>query len=112
VFMLFFIFINVVLKREFGSMLIDERNIVVYDRKDRSNGTTEGDKKNENANAAKDGTPAKIWNFVTPILLLIFFIFYLLVKSGEDGTDVIKPVATGDTVIPISTRSAPNPTNE
>jgi len=87
VFILFFIFINVVLKREFGSMLIAERKIVVYDHKDGGNGTTEGDKTNENANAAKDDTPAKIWNFVTPILLLIFFIFYLLVKSGEDGTD-------------------------
>jgi len=109
--MLFFIFINVVLKRDFRSMIIAERKIVVYDRKDGGNGTTEGDKKNENTNAAKDDTPAKIWNFVTPILLLMFFICYLLVKSGEDGTDVITPVATGDTVIQIPARSAPNPTN-
>jgi len=87
IFMLIFVFLNVVLKREFGSMLIAERKVVVYGRTDGGEGGSEGSKKIKSDSSPKSDTPAKLWNFILPVLLLIFFIFYLLVLSGEDGSD-------------------------
>jgi len=86
IFMLIFIFINIVSKREFGSMLIAERKVVVYGRTDGGDGGSKDIKKLKSDSFPESDTPAKIWNFIVPVLLWIFFIFYLLVMSGDDGT--------------------------
>ena len=76
-------------KRDFGTMLLAERKTQVYKRTDGGDGkgksdSTEGSK----ANQPEEDTPLKSWNMVLPVLLLVFFIFYLLVKTGEsDGED-------------------------
>ena len=85
IFMLYFIPILILLKRDFGPMLVAERKTVVYNRTDGGDG--KDDKMNlGNANAPKENTPALAWNFFIPLFFLIFFIFYILVMSGDDGS--------------------------
>ena len=87
--MIIFIVFMIYLNRDFGSMLIAERKTRVYQRKDGGDGkgrASELEKKAENQ--PRDDTPLRSWNMVLPVFLLIFFIFYLLVKSGEvEGED-------------------------
>lgn len=70
-------------------MLIAERKVRVYQRKDGGDGKGKASEFEEKAeNQPKEDTPLRSWNMILPVLLLIFFIFYLLVKSGEaEGED-------------------------
>lgn len=87
--MIIFIVFIIYSKRDFGSMLIAERKTRVYQRKDGGDGKGRASEFEEKAeNQPKDDTPLRSWNMLLPVFLLIFFIFYLLVKSGEvEGED-------------------------
>jgi len=59
----------------------------VYGRTDGGDGTQEDVKKvDDDGNAPQEGTPKHWYNMIVPLILLIFFIFYLLVESGSDGS--------------------------
>lgn len=87
IFMLLFIPITILLKRDFGPMLVAERKTIVYDRKD--GGDSKGNQMDESyeklLEPAED-TPTRVWNFFVPVFFLIFFIFYILVDFGDDGS--------------------------
>ena len=71
--------------RDFGPMLVAERKTQVYKRTDGGDGKGKGDSsEGHKANQPYEDTPLKSWNMILPVLLLVFFIFYLLVKTGED----------------------------
>lgn len=74
-------------------MLIAERKTQVYQRSDGGDGAGKGataasEEGQEEAgeNKPRADTPCKSWNMLIPIALLVFFIFYLLVKTGDDGS--------------------------
>jgi len=76
-------------QRDFGTMLIAERKTEVYQQKDGGDGkglnSTSGVEKHNQPEAE---TPARTWNMIVPVLFLVFFIFYMLIKTGEvDGED-------------------------
>jgi len=100
-------------QRDFASMLIAERKTQIYKRTDGGDSATEPKVKKVSTvdvdagdappqtedtqnklvtegigngdNDPRKDTPFSSWNMLVPIVLLIFFIFYLLVKSGETG---------------------------
>ena len=76
-------------------MLIAERKTQVYQRTDGGDGSGTGNsygigpedqEEQVGENKPRPDTPTKAWNMLIPILLLVFFIFYLLVKTGDDGS--------------------------
>ena len=74
-------------------MLIAERKTQVYQRTDGGDGSGKGATASSEEGGAEVGenkpkpdTPCKPWNMLIPIVLLVFFIFYLLVKTGDDGS--------------------------
>lgn len=86
IFMLFFIPIMTLAARDFGPMLIAERKVQVYGRKDGGDGSQEdvGDL-DDGGNSPDEGTPLRWYNMIVPLVLLIFFIFYMLVATGTTG---------------------------
>jgi len=85
IFMLFLQILLIISARDFSFMLIAERKTQVYGRTDGGKGKAEGTEKLSSGNAPKENTPAKMYNMLVPVALLIFFIFYLLVQSGRSG---------------------------
>jgi Na+/H+ antiporter NhaC len=84
IFMIVLIIFLIYTGRDFGPMLVAERKTRVYKRTDGGEGkgkASELEGKGEN-NPRKD-TPEASWNLVIPVFLLIFFTFFLLVKTGE-----------------------------
>lgn len=78
-------------KRDFGPMLIAERKTQVYKRTDGGDGATarrigNTDTEETKGNQPRLDTPKLAFNMAIPIVLLVFFIFYLLVKTGDDGS--------------------------
>jgi len=79
-------------QRDFGPMLLAERRTQVYKRTD--GGDNHMGKIGESVekadvhdeNQPKKDTPLAAWNMLAPVILLVFFIFYLLVMSGDDGS--------------------------
>ncbi|CAB9499323.1 Inherit from COG: Na H antiporter [Seminavis robusta] len=88
IFMLMLIPLLIFSKRDFGPMLIAERKTQVYERTDGGDGKGKGDNESMEAkeNQPRPDTPQRSWNMLIPIILLVFFIFYLLVRTGDDGT--------------------------
>jgi len=90
IFMLILIPLLIFANRDFGPMLIAERKARVYQRSDGGDGkgpsSQHENSESESSNEPRPDTPQYVWNMVIPILLLVFFIFYLLVQSGDDGT--------------------------
>jgi len=86
IYMIMFIPVLIYLKRAFGPMLVAERKVFAYARTDGGDGAFKGMQGLLKANAPSDDTPALLMNFLFPLFFLIFFIFYELVKSGDDGT--------------------------
>lgn len=97
IFMLILIPTLIYTQRDWGPMLIAERKTQVYERTDGGDGAAtktkvtddQGEEKEQpNPNGPKDDQPLAFWNMLLPICLLIFFIFYLLIKSGTiEGED-------------------------
>ena len=76
-------FVLIVCGRDMGPMLVAERKARVYDVTDGGDGkgrSSEGEGKD--SNQPEDDTPTKSYNVTIPVLLLIFFIFWLLVQTG------------------------------
>lgn len=85
-FMIMFIPIMIILKRDFGPMLVAERKCVVYKRTDGGDGKSDRKANGESSCAPKEDTPGLWWNYFIPLFFLIFFIFYIMVQSGDDGS--------------------------
>lgn len=85
IFMLFTMASLILSQRDYGPMLISERLVRVYGRTDGGPGATMSSS-DENSKEKKNDNPEKPWNMIVPILLLVFYILYLLVMTGYDGT--------------------------
>merc|ERR1712151_828505 len=86
IFMLFFIPFLIITGRDFGTMLVAERNVLVYGRTDGGDGSAEDGELDDGGNAPEEDTPQRWYNMIVPLFLLIFFIFYMLVSTGSDGS--------------------------
>merc|ERR1712048_66766 len=89
IFMLLFMFFSIAFQKEFGPMLIAERKVRAYDRTDGGDGkaSAEANLEGEAAiNAPEPDSPALFYNMLIPIVLLVFFIIYLIVEDGSDGS--------------------------
>jgi len=75
-------FLLIISAREFGPLLTAERRTQVYGRTDGGKGRTKATEKLSSGDEPKEATPAKLYNMLIPVALLIFFIFYLMVQSG------------------------------
>jgi Na+/H+ antiporter NhaC len=84
IFMIFFVLAIIVTERDFAGMLIAERRTRVYQRKDGGDGrSTKAGAETNPETEPKPETPKRTWNMVVPMLVLVFFSLYLLVKTGE-----------------------------
>jgi Na+/H+ antiporter NhaC len=84
IFMIILIMFLIYSGRDFGPMLIAERKTRVYKRSDGGEGKGKGSEmEGSGNNKPKKDTPEGTWNLVVPVVILIFFIFYLMVKTGE-----------------------------
>ncbi len=86
IFMLCMIFMLVYAQRDFGPMLVAERQVRVYDRTDGGPnkgkvGEMEGDDKNQ----PREDQPLLSVNLLFPVAILIMLIFICLVQSGTTG---------------------------
>jgi hypothetical protein len=75
--------------RDFGPMLLAERKVQVYQRTDGGDGhgkESEQKAMGHGENEPRADTPKRAYNMLIPICLLVFFIFYLLVTTGDDGS--------------------------
>ena len=87
IFMLIIIALLIGSQRDVGPMLIAERKARVYRRTDGGEGKVAFEQSTEDeANAPRKDQPTKAWNMAVPIILLIFFIFYLMLATGNDGS--------------------------
>jgi Na+/H+ antiporter NhaC len=81
--MLMIILMLIWLERDFAGMLIAERKVRVYRRIDGGDGKgAESRLEGAQKNMPRGDTPQKSWNMVLPVLLLVFFYFFLLAKTG------------------------------
>jgi len=87
IFMLFFMPLLILSKRDFGPMLIAERLVKVYGRTDGGPGAAiaADGQAIVSHNAPKPDTPCRWWNMAFPIVALIGYIFYLLVWTGQQA---------------------------
>jgi len=86
IFMLMFVPLLVIFGRDFGPMLIAERKVIVYGRTDGGDGSETEKKMKGSGNEPNACTPLLWYNMIIPLILLVFLIFYLLVKTGDDGS--------------------------
>lgn len=89
IFILFLMPMLIISGRDMGPMLLAERRARIYGRTDGGDGATKAvgsEAELKSANAPAPDTPCRWWNMAVPVLLLIFYIFYLLVVTGYDGT--------------------------
>jgi Na+/H+ antiporter NhaC len=86
IFMLMLIPLMIYFKRDYGPMLKAERLTFVYGRTDGGDGAFAGAKLVGDGNDPNPDTPQKWWNMAIPIVMLVVYIFYLLVKTGDDGS--------------------------
>merc|ERR1712048_545080 len=86
IYMLFFIPLLIWAGRDFSTMLVAERKVRVYQRTDGGDGSVETGDLDTGGNDPEPDTPLKWYNMVIPLILLIFFILYMLVSTGDDGS--------------------------
>lgn len=92
IFMLMFIPLLILTGRDFGPMLVAERLTKVYGRTDGGPGRAiaANGEAIVSHNAPKPDTPPKWWNMAFPIVMLIIYIFYLLVWTGQQAAGDIE----------------------
>ena len=78
-------------QRDFGPMLVAERKVRVHGRTDGGEGKVDtfGEEEAELAtgeNDPREDIPKRTFNMLAPVLLLIFFIFFLMIRTGSDGS--------------------------
>jgi len=89
IFMLVMILSLICFQRDFGPMLFAERRARLQKYPGGGNGRPEqGDTSSSNLtrNSPRVGTPYRAFNMLVPVVLLIFFIIFLLIRTGEDGS--------------------------
>jgi Na+/H+ antiporter NhaC len=87
IFMLVLMMILIFSQRDFGPMLLAERQIRVYDRTD--GGPNKGKTSEIEAsgqNQPREDQPLLAVNMLLPVLILVGIIFWALVQSGDDGS--------------------------
>lgn len=75
------------LQRDFGPMLLAERQVRVYDRTD--GGPNKGktsELEGAGQNQPREDQPLLSFNMLFPVLILVALIFVALVASGDDGS--------------------------
>jgi Na+/H+ antiporter NhaC len=86
IFMLMLMPTLILMKRDSGPMLIAERKTQGYKRTDGGDGHGRSAGFGTHANAPDEDTPPKSWNTVFPVLILTFFIIWMLLATGDDGS--------------------------
>jgi Na+/H+ antiporter NhaC len=87
IFMLTMMVFLIFSQRDFGPMLLAERQVRVYDRTD--GGPNKGktsDLDGAGENQPREDQPLLAWNMLLPVLILVGIIFAALVRSGDDGS--------------------------
>ncbi|KAG7373467.1 Na+/H+ antiporter NhaC-like protein [Nitzschia inconspicua] len=87
IFMLVLMMITIGLDRDFGPMLLAERQVRIYDRTDGGpNKGKVGELEGSGHNQPRADQPLLTMNMLLPVLILVVLIFVALVKSGDDGS--------------------------
>jgi hypothetical protein len=87
IFMLVLMMILIFAGRDFGPMLLAERQVRVYDRTDGGpNKAKSGDLESSGDNQPREDQPLLAVNMLLPVLILVALIFLALVRSGDDGS--------------------------
>lgn len=85
--MIVLMFFLIFSQRDFGPMLVAERNVRVYDRTDGGpNKGKAGEIEGDDQNQPREDQPLLSMNMLLPVMILIALIFLALVKSGDDGS--------------------------
>ena len=80
-------FLLIFSQRDFGPMLVAERNVRVYDRTDGGpNKGKSGEIDGDDENQPREDQPLLTHNMLIPVIILIVLIFLALVRSGDDGS--------------------------
>ncbi|GBG26054.1 Malate-2H+/Na+-lactate antiporter [Hondaea fermentalgiana] len=74
-----------IMQRDFGPMLIAERKIYISGRKDGGEGAFEGGGHLQQVKV-RSSTPARAWNMLVPVAILVILVFYILVETGRSST--------------------------
>jgi Na+/H+ antiporter NhaC len=87
IFMLVMVCFVIGFQRDFGPMLLAERQVRVYDRTDGGpNHGKDGEIEGAASNQPRDDQPLLAINMLIPVLVLVILIFVALVVSGDDGS--------------------------
>ena len=87
IFMLVMVMFVIGFQRDFGPMLLAERQVRVYDRTDGGpNHGKDGEIEGAAGNQPRDDQPLLAINMLIPVLVLVVLIFVALVVSGDDGS--------------------------
>ncbi|KAL3919404.1 MAG: hypothetical protein SGILL_003769 [Bacillariaceae sp.] len=87
IFMIVMMFLLILLQRDFGPMLLAERQVRVYDRTD--GGPNKGkseEMEGAGENQPREDQPLLSVNMLLPVVILVVLIFLALVRSGDDGS--------------------------
>jgi len=60
----------------------------VYGRKDGGDGSDHFADEMNSATSPREDTPGRWYNMIIPVILIVFYIFYLLIMSGNDGSGI------------------------
>mmetsp|Transcript_2131 Transcript_2131/g.3168 ORF Transcript_2131/g.3168 Transcript_2131/m.3168 type:complete len:770 (-) Transcript_2131:583-2892(-) len=83
--MIVFMFFLIISKREFGPMLTAERKVRVFERLDGGDGAFKGSAELKDVNMPEKDTPARAYNMLIPLLVLIFLLLWVLVQTGIES---------------------------
>jgi Na+/H+ antiporter NhaC len=87
IFMLVMMMFLIFSQRDFGTMLLAERRVRVYDRTDGGpNKGKIGDLEGAGENQPKEDQPLLAYNMLLPVLILVGLILFCLIRSGDDGS--------------------------
>lgn len=81
IFLLFLQVTLIALQFDFGPMLVAERKVRVFQRKDGGDGKFAGAIL-QDVNKPETDTPMKAWNMLMPLFFLVFFILQVMINSG------------------------------
>ena len=87
IFMIILMFFLIGFQRDFGPMLLAERQVRVYDRTD--GGPNKGkseEMEGAGENQPREDQPLLSVNMLIPVIILVALIFLALVRSGDDGS--------------------------
>ena len=87
IFMLILVVFLIAFQRDFGPMLLAERQVRVYDRTDGGPNKGKADEmEGGEQNQPREDQPLLAWNMLFPVIILVVLIFVALVESGDDGS--------------------------